>query len=92
MNKVESESKIWFARKQGRQSEVDNPKLILHLKCKNVCKLTKFAQSAPPKCAMMVNIKCRTDNICAKSAENKMKQSNLVYILVKREERENLSF
>ena len=34
------------------------------------------------KFAMTVNIKCRNYNICAKRAENKVKQSNLVYHLV----------
>ena len=47
----------------------------------------------PAKFAIMVNMKCRNDQIRSKRAENKVKPSNIVYNLVNaREAREHFSF
>ena len=78
--------------KQRHQSEVDcggSETHILQLKLRSVnnhvVQIDEIRAKRTAKFAITVNIKCRNDQICPERAENKVKQSSVVYYLVTRE-------
>ena len=56
-----------------------NTNLSVEARCVTNCVIDEMRAKRAAKFAMPVNMKCRNDQICAKRAENKMKQENIVY-------------